>query len=63
MPLFIGDDVIARHVVLVTGESDDGLSIYNPSSGAWETASRAAYVGGNIAVAGWSQPWFVVTPS
>jgi hypothetical protein len=39
------------------------LSIYNPSSGAWVTASRAAYVGGNLDVAGWSQPWFVVTPS
>jgi hypothetical protein len=63
VPLFIGDDVIARHVVLVTGASDDGLSLYDPSSGAWVNVRRAAYVEGNIDVAGWSQPWFVVTPS
>jgi hypothetical protein len=63
VPLFIGDDVIARHVVLVTGESHDGLSIYDPSSGTWVRASRTAYVSGNIGVAGWSQPWFVITPS
>jgi hypothetical protein len=63
VPLFIGDDVIARHVVLVTGESDDGLSLYDPSSGAWVNVRREAYVAGNIDVAGWSQPWFVVTPS
>lgn len=63
VPLFIGDDVIARHVVLVTGEADDGLSIYDPSSGCWVVASRDAYVSGNIGVAGWSQPWFVVTPA
>lgn len=63
VPLFIGDDVIARHVVLVTGGSVDGLSIYDPSSGTWVTASRDAYTSGNIGVAGWSQPWFVVTPA
>ncbi len=63
VPLFIGDDVMARHVVLVTGESGDGLSIYDPSSGYWVTASRDAYVSGRIGVAGWSQPWFVVTPA
>jgi hypothetical protein len=61
--LFIGDDIMARHVVLVTGRDDaDGLSIYDPSSGEWVSASRSDYVGGNISVAGWSQPWFVVTP-
>lgn len=63
VPLFIGDDVMARHVVLVSGESGGGLSIYDPSSGSWVTASRDAYISGRIGVAGWSQPWFVVTPA
>ena len=63
VPLFIGDDLMARHVVLVTGHTAGGLSIYDPSCGEWVPASRDAYLDGNIDVAGWGPPWFVVTPA
>ena len=61
VPLFIGNDVMARHVVLVTGHTDDdGLSIYDPSGGQWVSASRDSYVGNDLDVAGWRQPWFTI---
>lgn len=67
VPLFIGNDVMARHVVLVTGhardDADDDLSIYDPSCGQWVTATRAGYVGNNIGIAGWGQPWFTILPA
>ena len=63
VPLFVGDDRMARHVVLVTGHTDGDLSLYDPSCGAWVSATRDAFLGGNLDVAGWSQPWFVVTPA
>ena len=69
VPLFIGNDVMARHVVLVTGHTqvensdDDGLSIYDPSCGRWVSATRAGFVGNNIDVAGWGQPWFTILPA
>ena len=63
VPLFIGNDVMARHVVLVTGHTaDDGLSIYDPSCGQWVTASRDGYVDNHIDIAGWAQPWFTILP-
>ena len=63
VPLFIGNDVMARHVVLVTGHiADDGLSIYDPSCGQWVTATRDGYVGSHIDIAGWGQPWFTILP-
>ena len=67
VPLFIGNDVMARHVVLVTGHSHpaagDELSIYDPSCGQWVTATRAGYVGNDINIAGWGQPWFAILPA
>jgi hypothetical protein len=64
VPLFIGNDLMARHVVLVTGHTDDGgLSIYDPSCGLWVTASRDGYVGNNLDIAGWGQPWFTILPA
>jgi hypothetical protein len=64
VPMFIGNNVMARHVVLVTGHTaDDGLSIYDPSCGQWVSASRAAYVGSELGVAGWNRPWFSILPS
>ena len=64
VPLFIGNDVMARHIVLVTGHTDDDdLSIYDPSCGQWVTATRAGFVGNTIGIAGWGQPWITVLPA
>ena len=60
--VFVGDRLLPRHVVLVTGVDDLGATTYEPASGlttdvAWQRWERE-----DLALAGWDRPWVVVSP-
>ncbi|MEV7396980.1 hypothetical protein [Aeromicrobium sp. NPDC092404] len=63
VPLFVGDEKIPQHVVLVTASSDDTLTIYEPADGKTITVTRDEFENGTADIAGWEQPWMAVTPS
>jgi len=62
VPLFIGNGLAPRHVVLVTGSTNDTLRVYDPSTGVTTSVGREDFESGHLAVAGWDQPWAAVTP-
>jgi len=67
-PLYVGNRWSPRHVVLVLpgdegDEGDDAVLIYDPASGRRYPIARAAFVGADLDVAGWSTPWVLVAPS
>jgi hypothetical protein len=63
VPLYVGNRWLPRHVVLVVGRDDAGLTAYDPASGGPVTITRDAFDGGDLRVAGWSEPWFAVLPA
>jgi hypothetical protein len=67
IPLYVGNGLLPRHVVLVVDVDDDGdepsLAAYDPSSGRRVRLPREAFVRGDLRVAGWSEPWFAVVPT
>lgn len=63
VPFYVGDDHIARHIVLVTGTDGDDLEIYDPASGDTYTVTRQQFTDGELGVAGWDQAWFGVVPT
>ncbi len=63
VPLYIGDTTRPGHVVLVTGNDGDHLTIYEPYYGVEVTVSREDFAAGRFDVAGWAEPWFAVVPS
>lgn len=62
VPLFVGDESIPRHIVLVTGADGDSVTIYDPADGRTETVSRSDWEAGNLSVGGWEEPWGAVLP-
>ena len=63
VPLYVGDRLLPRHVVLVTASLGEGrLRVYEPSAGASVTVHRHVFVDTRLRLAGWDQPWFTVTP-
>ena len=62
VPLFVGNRLSARHVVLAIGTVPPGVLIYDPARGTTSPISRDAFVHGRLAIAGWQVPWFVVVP-
>lgn len=75
VPLFVGNRVSPRHVVLVlphpldqAGPATDGtpseeVRIYDPASGRRYPIDAGDFAGGTLGVAGWRVPWFVVVPT
>ena len=62
-PLYIGDRLLPRHVVLVVAAGADGLQVYNPAHGTLVDVSRDAFETGRLRTTGsWDRPWFVITP-
>jgi len=62
-PLYVGDHLLPRHVVLVTASSgEDRLQVYEPSAGASLTVHRRLFLDARLRLAGWDRPWFTVTP-
>ncbi|WP_210503183.1 hypothetical protein [Nocardioides xinjiangensis] len=62
VPLFVGNRLLPRHVVLVVGASADRLTAYDPATGRRVVLPRDAFVTGTLRVSGWSEPWFAVLP-
>jgi hypothetical protein len=60
--IFIGSTLTPRHVTLAVSAGSDGLSVYDPASGALVTVTQHAFAGSTLHVAGWDVPWFVVLP-
>jgi hypothetical protein len=65
VPLYVGNRLLPRHVVLVVdvGVDDQSLTAYDPSSGRRVRLPREDFVRGELRVAGWSEPWFAVLPT
>lgn len=62
--VYVGNRVAPRHVVLVVGTSDNRSTwTYEPAGGAMALVSRARWVDGPLALAGWNRPWFAISPS
>lgn len=60
--VFIGDRLLPRHVVLVTGVEDGSARTYEPASGLELEVTRERWESGDLALAGWDRPWLVVSP-
>lgn len=61
-PVYVGDGVSPRHVVLVVGRDTDGLQVYEPGAGEVVSVNEDAFVRGDVDLGGWARPWAVVTP-
>jgi hypothetical protein len=62
VPVYVGNRLSPRHVVLALGTVDGRLRCYEPSLGLLVDVDRAAFTSGRLRLAGWDRPWFVVTP-
>jgi len=62
VPLYVGNRWLPRHVVLVLGEVEHALRIYEPARGRLVDVSRAAFLAGTLELTGWDTPWFAVEP-
>lgn len=63
IPLYVGNRLLPRHVVLVVGGDASALAAYDPSSGRRVRLPREAFARGELRVSGWSEPWFTVLPT
>lgn len=62
--LYVGNDLLPRHVVLVLpGDGDRVLDVYEPAAGLVRVLRRDEFTGHALALAGWDVPWFVVRPT
>ena len=62
--LYVGNAAMPRHVVLVLpGDGDRMLDVYDPGSGRVSHLRRDAVVEGTLALSGWDVPWISVRPT
>ena len=61
VPVYVGSRWLPRHVVLVVEPLDDAVRAYEPSSGRVVRFTRDEWVEGRVLLAGWRQPWFVLS--
>ncbi len=62
--LYIGNSVLPRHVVLVLpGDGDRALDVYDPGSGRVDHLRRDAVVERRLRLSGWDVPWMAVRPT
>lgn len=63
VPVYVGNCYSPRHVVLVIGNEDDDLTIYNPANGERATVIRSEWAGSKLGgKASWDEPWGAVVP-
>ena len=60
--VFVGDRLLPRHVVLVTGVEGPHARTYEPASGLVLDVPRQRWESSRVRLGGWSMPWFVVAP-
>lgn len=61
-PIFVGDGLCPRHVVLVTAATADGVEVYEPAGGTIVEVPSSAFAEGRLSLAGWDHVWAVVVP-
>ncbi|MFN8044893.1 MAG: hypothetical protein U0Q08_02390 [Dermatophilaceae bacterium] len=62
--LYVGTDLLPRHVVLVLpGDGDRTLDVYDPDSGRVSHLRRDAFVEHRLELAGWDVPWMAIQPT
>lgn len=61
--VYIGTLMAPRHVVLVVSTTDETAWTYEPASGRMLLVRRARWETGQLGLAGWNRPWFVLAPS
>jgi hypothetical protein len=62
VPLYVGNSVSPRHIVLVVAGGQN-LTIYEPSSGGLRDITQTSFNTSALDLAGWDQPWLAVLPS
>jgi len=61
--LYVGNEWLPRHVVLVLGATDDRLHVYEPASGRALHVTRDRFVDHELALGGWDTRWVTVVPT
>lgn len=62
--LYVGSDLLPRHVVLVLpGDGDRMLDVYDPATGRVDHFRRDALVEHRLGLSGWQVPWLSVQPT
>ncbi|MCW2527860.1 MAG: hypothetical protein JWM76_2720 [Pseudonocardiales bacterium] len=61
-PIFIGDALSPRHVVLALDATSASFGWYDPSRGSRVSVGRAEILANQLSVAGWSQLWLSILP-
>ncbi len=61
VPVYVGSQWAPRHVVLAIEARDDAVRAYEPSSGRVIGLNREEWVEGRLVVAGWREPWCVLS--
>ena len=62
--LYVGNAVAPRHVVLVLpGDGDRMLDVYDPGTGRVSHLRRDVVVEGRLGLSGWDVPWVAVRPT
>lgn len=63
VPAYVGNRWLPRHVVLVLGPTDAGLSVYDPAAGFPVEITADDWTAATMHVGGWPRPWLVVVPT
>lgn len=62
LPLYVGNDRLPRHVVLLLEVTADRVVLYDPAAGAPVTLPRPGVEHADAPIAGWRRLWCVLTP-
>ncbi len=62
-PVYIGNSLSPRHVVLVTGLDGATWQVYEPASGRVLPVVHQAFTSAKLGLAGWDVPWCLVVPA
>ncbi len=62
VPLYVGDGVLPRHVVLVTAAGPGWVQVYDPAIGQARRVRRAALAQGQARISGWDVLWAALLP-
>lgn len=61
VPAYVGSRWLPRHVVLSLEPLEDAVRMYDPASGRVLRVTRVEWVEARMLVAGWREPWCVIS--
>jgi hypothetical protein len=62
VPLYVGNRLLPRHVVLAVAAGPSWVDVYDPGTGRRHRVERAALVQARARISGWDRLWAVVVP-